>query len=53
MRKPNLLDPSFVYTPSYNTNVAKTFARIRREQRAQKATSRRPSVAALKGHKRK
>lgn len=26
------LDPSFKYTPSGNTDLAKTFARVRREQ---------------------
>jgi hypothetical protein len=29
------LDPSFKYTPSTHTNIAKTFARIRKEQREQ------------------
>ena len=33
MDKPNsLLDPRFKYVSSSNTNIAKTFARIRREQ---------------------
>ena len=30
----SVLDPSFVYTPSFETDVRKTFARIRREQQA-------------------
>jgi hypothetical protein len=29
----SILDPSFKYTSSANTDIAKTFARIRREQR--------------------
>jgi hypothetical protein len=29
----SLLDPTFTYTPSYGTNLAKTFAAIKRRQR--------------------
>lgn len=29
----NILDPRFKYTPAANTDLRKTFARIRREQR--------------------
>jgi hypothetical protein len=29
----SILDPSFRYTASFNTNLHKTFARIRRDQR--------------------
>jgi hypothetical protein len=29
----SILDPTFCYTPSLNTDISKTFARIRREQR--------------------
>jgi hypothetical protein len=29
----SILDPSFRYTPSFNTDLQKTFARIRREVR--------------------
>ena len=33
MHKPTrLLDPGFKYVPARNTNIAKTFDRIRREQ---------------------
>jgi len=30
----SILDPTFRYTPSVQTDLRKTFARIRREQRA-------------------
>ncbi|HEV8255810.1 MAG TPA: hypothetical protein VGR42_02440 [Casimicrobiaceae bacterium] len=33
----SILDPTFRYTPSVQTDVRKTFARIRREMRAQDA----------------
>jgi hypothetical protein len=33
----SILDPTFRYTPSVQTDVRKTFARIRRELRAQDA----------------
>jgi hypothetical protein len=33
----SILDPTFRYTPSVQTDVRKTFARIRREMRAQNA----------------
>jgi hypothetical protein len=35
----SILDPTFRYTPSVQTDVRKTFARIRRELRAQEATA--------------
>jgi len=31
----SILDPSFRYTPSAGTDLKKTFARVRREQRIQ------------------
>jgi len=31
----SILDPSFRYTPSYDTDVRKTFERMRREREAQ------------------
>jgi plasmid stabilization system protein ParE len=38
MSKPkSILDPSFRYTPSVQTDLRKTFARIRKEQRAKEA----------------
>ncbi len=33
----SILDPTFRYTPSVQTDVRKTFARIRRELRAQES----------------
>jgi hypothetical protein len=36
-RMKSILDPSFRYTPSVQTDIRKTFARIRREQRAHEA----------------
>lgn len=38
----SIFDPSFRYTPSYETNLQKTFERIRREQ-AGNALETRPS----------
>ena len=35
----SLLDPSFNYVPSIRTDLRKTFARIRREQRAKECRS--------------
>ncbi len=50
----SILDPAFKYTSSVNTDIAKTFARIRREQQraegaARSAASRTPpaNVAAF------
>lgn len=33
----SILDPSFRYTTSFNTDLKKTFARIRRDQRSSAA----------------
>jgi len=45
----SILDPSFRYTSSDNTDIRKTFARIRRESRRQSpATARDDSDAAKK-----
>ncbi len=48
----SILDPTFKYTPSVQTDVRKTFARIRRELRAQEGRAGteaeiRPNVVAL------
>jgi hypothetical protein len=45
----SILDPSFRYTPSVETDVRKTFARIRCELRAQGAKGPR-AAAETAGH---
>lgn len=52
MRKPSLLDPGFKYVPAKDTNIAKTFKRIRREQ-AQEAEAKNAVVTPIKGRKQK
>ena len=42
----SILDRSFHYTPSSQTDLRKTFARIRREQRAQDAANDRAAAEA-------
>lgn len=42
----SILDRSFQYTPSAQTDLKKTFARIRREQRAQDAANDRATAEA-------
>ena len=42
----SILDRTFQYTPSAQTDLKKTFARIRREQRAQDAANDRASAEA-------
>lgn len=46
MKPTSILDPRFKYVPSEKTNIAKTFARIRRE-REQMATLK-SNVAQIK-----
>jgi head-tail adaptor len=41
----SILDPTFRYVPSVETDVRKTFARVRREQRANAARSSAESTA--------
>lgn len=43
---PNILDKAFRYTPASQTDLKKTFARVRREQlkREQEQAQRRPVV---------
>jgi hypothetical protein len=45
----SILDPSFRYTPSFDTNLRKTFARLRRDNRleAEKAA---PATAGALGN---
>lgn len=42
----SILDPTFRYTSSANTDLRKTFARIRRESRKQTQASTRASTEA-------
>jgi len=42
----SILDRSFQYTPSAQTDLKKTFARIRREQRAHDAANDRAAAEA-------
>jgi hypothetical protein len=43
----SILDPTFCYTPSLSTDIAKTFARIRREQRNALRTVAEPTNEAV------
>lgn len=44
----NILDPSFRYSPSYATDLRRTFARLRRGERAaEKRRARKDAVAIL------
>ena len=45
MKPPSLLDPTFRYTSAADTNIRRTFARVKREQ---KAAARTPQEAADK-----
>ena len=42
----SILDRSFRYIPSAQTDLRKTFARVRREQQSQQPTRVQPDVAA-------
>ena len=44
----SLLDPTFKYVPSVETDIRKTFARVRREARRQKITVVSPKDSANK-----
>jgi hypothetical protein len=46
MKAKSVLDPSFRYVSSINTDLRKTFARIRREQRRQHQQSEATTVRA-------
>jgi hypothetical protein len=43
----SILDPSFRYTASFNTNLQKTFARIRRDQQQEAESSALRATGAL------
>jgi hypothetical protein len=42
----SILDPSFRYTASFNTDLSKTFARIRREEAKGVQAETKPSTEA-------
>ena len=48
VRMKSILDPTFRYTSSANTDLRKTFARIRRETRRQLPASPRDDADAIK-----
>ncbi len=41
----SIFDPSFRYTPSYNTDLKKTFARLRAERRRAEQAGAAPAAA--------
>jgi hypothetical protein len=43
----SVFDPSFKYTPSFQTDVRKTFERIRREQQAQNTQEQHAQVLGV------
>jgi hypothetical protein len=43
----SILDPSFRYTASFNTDLSKTFARLKREEAEHVQTETKPPVKAL------
>jgi hypothetical protein len=52
--KKTILDPAFRYTPSYGTDIRKTFERVRREQAGQpvvRAEVGQKTVVALRARK--
>jgi hypothetical protein len=42
----SIFDPTFRYTPSYSTDLRKTFARIRHEKRRSEQPARAPTAGA-------
>ena len=47
MKPPSLLDPAFKYVSANDTDIKKTFARIRREQEKAKAIAAASNVKPL------
>jgi hypothetical protein len=43
----SILDPSFRYTASFNTNLQRTFARVRRDQQQDAESAALPTGGAL------
>lgn len=43
MKRPHLMDPTFRYYPAADTDVARTFARVRREMKAAEAAKTKPA----------
>jgi hypothetical protein len=43
----SILDPSFRYTASFNTNLQRTFARVRRDQQQDAESAALPTAGAL------
>lgn len=52
MKPTRLLDPRFKYVPARDTNIAKTFARIRREQ-AKAEAEKKAVVTPIRKERRK
>jgi hypothetical protein len=48
----SILDPSFRYTASFNTNLQKTFARIRRDQQQEAESAALSTPGALPTYRR-
>ena len=48
MKPTSILDQKFKYVPSEKTNIAKTFARIRREQAQAEAAKQKATVTPIK-----
>ncbi|HVJ75326.1 MAG TPA: hypothetical protein VNB03_14990 [Casimicrobiaceae bacterium] len=44
----SILDPTFRYTPSTHTDIARTFARIRREQRLSMRIVQAPGAGSVR-----
>jgi len=43
----SILDPSFLYTASFNTDLSKTFARLKREEAEHAQAEAKPLAEAL------